>query len=249
MGLVIVIVALCCEPQNLIAFSSGHQDQKAKISVPFDFENVVISHLSPQVEPLGSLRQFSQFMPVENPGKNGAVEFIFTGPNSGDAKWNQTARHKAIIEIVGYNRNNKINFRQNSNVTGGSLAVVDDVGPKFKRSAAFPALSVTNSRFYGNVGPQLPYTEISSFPNLGKDRNYQQKIGYKDSTSQSDNGVVKELVNEPRKRIIVSYLIGAFSGTIGIALYLNGWGKVGIGLIGLGLLTPIIPWWLIWFAP
>ena len=50
---------------------------------------------------------------------------------------------------------------------------------------------------------------------------------------------------------IISIIVGSFFGAIGIAFYFNNWSFVGIGLLAIGMVTPLLPWWLLvwsWWA-
>lgn len=65
------------------------------------------------------------------------------------------------------------------------------------------------------------------------------------AAAEAINGIIKELIEQPRKAIVVSYAIGALNGAIGATLYLKN--KVWIGglLIALGIITPLLPWWIL----
>lgn len=61
--------------------------------------------------------------------------------------------------------------------------------------------------------------------------------------------IVEYLLNHPRNAMLISVIVGVLTGAIGITLSLNsepGWRRsLGGALLVLGMLTPILPWWLL----
>jgi hypothetical protein len=102
-----------------------------------------------------------------------------------------------------------------------------------------------------NIGP-FDKATVSDLPssNAGQnDSSNEQKAG------ETGHGIVAHFL-EVFFNIVppwaVTAIIGALCGTVGIAIYLNfsGWrSALGFGLMALGLLTPIFPWWVFLLLP
>jgi hypothetical protein len=240
-ALVVIIMVWGGEPQNLIAFSSGDKEQETEISVPLDFKNILIGHLTPQMKPFCAFSNLSQFRPGENPIKNYPMEFILPWANSGHASWRQPEWSKCIIEIRCDRWGNKINLGQNLDITRWGAAVIYDIGSELKPRLIFSALSETFPRFYRNVRPQLAFGRFASATGLRQNNEDQEKIGDENSRSYR---IIDDLINDRHKRAGISYFMGILSGAIGIAFYLKSSRLLGGGLVALGLLTPLLPWWL-----
>jgi hypothetical protein len=100
----------------------------------------------------------------------------------------------------------------------------------------------------------LSFGRFSGVSDLQQNNNGQQEVSYQYAASEQSKGVIDRLIDKPRESVVISVAIGALTSAIGIAFYLNGGlicSVLGGGLFLLGMLTPIIPWWLlasIWWA-
>ncbi len=105
-----------------------------------------------------------------------------------------------------------------------------------------------------DIGSQLPFGGFASIFHLAQyDNDKQERRDTKEKREES-YGIIDGLVDQPRKAGLISMLLGVLCGTIGITLYLKrgrAVSNVGFALVILGMMAPIIPWWLlilIWWA-
>jgi hypothetical protein len=209
------------QPSYFTPFVGWDENNEAEICVPFDLEDVVIGNLAPKVEPLSCSSMISQFGSREISGKNDTAKFVFGGTNGADAARRKSNIGESIVKVGWNGERSGFKFGQNSDVTRWGLPVIHNDRPKFKFEMVPLALSETFASFYGNICPQLPFREFSSIRYLVQHDKYQQKISHQDSAIQTDNWIVRNFIDQARKRVLISYLIGILERAIGIALYLR----------------------------
>ena len=98
---------------------------------------------------------------------------------------------------------------------------------------------------YMDVGPQLLFGRPTLSASLKENHNNET---YGGNIEDRRGRVARYLIEHPE---IISIIVGSFFGAIGIAFYFNNWSFVGIGLLAIGMVTPLLPWWLLvwsWWA-
>jgi hypothetical protein len=140
-------------------------------------------------------------------------------------------------------------FDLDYNGIGGSFAEVlkDDMYPPWH---VIP-FGEFGSRKLGvldhEVRPQLPLRRTATVSNLNDDARNETKSRKSEYAGQYGERIVERLSQHPREVTLVSVVVEMFCTTIGIALYLNSdrtfASIVGLLLLGIGILTPILPWW------
>lgn len=140
-GSIGVIVPICSQPGNRALFVRRDINHEAEIRVPFNFENILVCDLPPQMEKVSSNGVIPQFAPSEIAWKNDPVEFIFFRPDCRNATWGQSNWGMEEIEIrrdVTF----QVDFRKNSDFASWGIPVIDDIGTKFKLSVVPLTLTV-----------------------------------------------------------------------------------------------------------
>jgi hypothetical protein len=128
---------------------------------------------------------------------------------------------------------------------GGSPGIQHDrLGFKLKVLRTFLINGPPN--YDSQVSPQLAFSRSPAIPDLSQNCDNQEKVGYQNPRS---GRIINELIDNPHTQAGISYSVGIFSGAIGIAFYLKISRFIGGCLIGLGLLPPILNWWIFLLLP
>jgi hypothetical protein len=145
------------------------------------------------------------------------------------------------------------NLADAANVVGWSLASVERPisDSKHPGGSAFLQLQTHLIGRSEYISAQLPFRRLTGITDLNYDNDHKQQRYRAKAEGGQSYGVIDRLIDKPREAGLISMFIGVGIGAIGIALYLNrGW-KIGMGLLCVGMFTPLFPWWLailIWWA-
>jgi len=108
--------------------------------------------------------------------------------------------------------------------------------------------------FDGDISTQLPFGRLSSVTQLAENNPYKGNRSYREQTREYGKWIIDRLLDKPGYMSIISVFFGLLCCASGIALYLKDFGRLlsvgALALVGLGILTPLIPWWILilWLA-
>jgi hypothetical protein len=241
-ALIAVVMPSHAEPNGRASFINPPSDREAKIRISGSAKGVVVPTSAVNKENLLSLFVLPQFGLRQISIEDRMDETILAWPQGHYAATAQIGDIE--IKCQSLLKRQEYDSACTPEVIGRALAGVQYYRPEFHFESARASLAKTLAYSSNDIGTQSRFTGFARFTNLTENSNDEQKIGDEDSPRQSNYRIIEELIDNPRKALVVSYAIGALNGAVGVALYLKGRSLIGALLIGLGIFTPLIPWWL-----
>ena len=243
-ALVALVVSIYIMPESGAAFAPI-DNRIAKVGEAWLFKSVPVVNRPVDIDQSLVANPLSHLSPSQLSSCDYMSEAILAGTQGHkclDAESCLLGESKIVDEcLLGRKKRHII---EHMNIISGRLARIQNYWPKFKFEISRGSLSKTLANGSSQIGPQLAFARPLCLTYLADNRKDQQKIYNEDSASQPNNGIINHLIDDPRKGVVVSYLVGAFCGAIGVAIYLKGRSLIGGTLIALGLFTPLLPWWL-----